>query len=160
MPPANETTQPTDDQTQSQTEETPVYTKADVAITVGDLSIAYEIGVCPVTAWLDPAIPDSVEFGTYPDRVPGSDGNEWATQMVLLSQVSGQPNDWSFYLSTALSRTPLSSERLLVSRPEGEDFRLTATMLPGKATIVGGFRDSLQQIDTTLLPGAVTLTCR
>jgi hypothetical protein len=139
----------------------PTWSAADVTVTVEDLSLTYPVEVCPILAWLDPAAPDSVEFGTYPDRVVANDGSAWATHMTVLETTDGVPVEWSFILTTPLSVEPLSEERRLVAGGLRFDDDDSAEVTGRRATFMTGFGDSeLPVLGPDLLRGTVTVECR
>jgi hypothetical protein len=137
---------------------------ADVTITVGDLGISYGINVCPVTAWLDPEIEDSVSFGLYPEYVTAGDGGRWSTHMLVLRMANGTPVEWDFILTTPLSGIPGDTERSLISRQgvSGSelDNTLSATITDGAATFRTAFWDSQDPDPVPPLAGSATVTCR
>jgi len=143
------------------------YGAADVLITAGDLALSYEIDVCPVKAWLDPDVEDSVSFGLYPEYTTASDGGRWSTHMVVLRMSSGTPIEWDFVLITPMSGIVGDTERSLISRSDSSGAisnELTAIMsvaiTDGAATFRTAFWDSQDPDPVPPLAGSATVTCR
>jgi hypothetical protein len=133
---------------------------ADVIVAVDDARIAYAVPGCPVTAWLDEAIPDNVDFGTYPTYLTLDDGSRWSTQLVVLQIVDATVTDWSFVLSSPLTGIPGDAERSLVSRLD-PDTVIELAIAPSEATITTAFWDSQNtENDPRPIPGTVSVTCR
>lgn len=138
----------------------PVEGAADVVIAVADAHLSYAVQGCPVTAWLDDAIEDDIDFGTFPEYLTAGDGTRWSTHMVVLRIVNASATDWSFRLTSPLSGIPGDTERSLVSLPEADN-RIELAISPSVATFTTGFWDS-QSTDDNPLPdlGTVSVTCR
>jgi hypothetical protein len=133
---------------------------ADVVVAVDDTRLAYAVPGCPVTAWLDEAIPDNVNFGTFPEYLTLDDGSRWSTQLVLLQIVDATVTDWSFVLSSPLTGRPGDAERRLVSRLD-PDTVIELAITPSEATITTAFWDSRSpENDPKPIPGTVSVTCR
>ena len=136
----------------------PVEGAADVLIAVDDAHISYAVQGCPVAAWLDDAIEDDINFGTFPEYLTTDDGTRWSTHMAVLRIVNGSVTDWTFRLTTPLSGIPGDTERSLVSLPEADN-RVEFATTPSQAIFTTGFWDA-QAADDVLLPGTVSVTCR
>ena len=127
-------------------------------IAVDDARIAYAIQGCPVTAWLDEAIEDDINFGTFPEYVTTDDGTRWSTHIVVIRIIDASLTDWSFRLTSPLSGIPGDTERSFISLPEADN-RVELAITPAQATFTTGFWDS-QAANDVLLPGTVSVTCR
>ena len=133
---------------------------ADVLITLDDVTMGYPVRGCPVTAWLDAAIDDDIDFGVFPEYLTAIDGTRWTTHMVVLQVVNADVTDWSFYLTTPLTGKPGDAERRLISSGDS-DSGMTASFTDARATFTTAFWDSASAGGTTPrpLPGTVTVTC-
>ena len=138
----------------------PVNGSADVVVAVADIRIAYATAGCPVTAWLNDAMQDDVEFGTYPEYLTLEDGSRWTTQLLVLHVVDATVTDWSFVLSSPLSGILGDPERRLISQTDPDaPIELAATS--NQATMTTRFGDSENPADDGRgTPGTVSVTCR
>jgi hypothetical protein len=139
----------------------PAFGAADVLITADELTMTYPVRGCPLTAWLDEAIDDGIDFGAFPEYVTAGDGTRWSTHMVVLQVVDADVTDWSFVLTTPLTGKPGDAERRLISSGDS-DSGMTASFTDAMATFTTAFWDSASAGGMTPrpLPGTVTVTCR
>jgi len=139
----------------------PVEGAADVLIAVDDAHIVYAVEGCPVTAWLDDAIKDDINFGTFPEYLTADDGTRWSTHMVVLRIVNASVTDWSFRLTSPLSGIPGDVERSLTSLPD-PDIRIEVAITPSEAVFTTAFWDSesSDEMAPRPVPGTVSVTCR
>ena len=138
----------------------PLNRSADVVVAVDDVRIEYTAPGCPVTAWLDDAIPDYLSFGTYPEYLTVDDGSRWSTQLVVLAIADGEVTDWSFVLSSPLSGILGDPERRFMSQTD-PDTVIDLAIAPSEATFTTPFWDSEStENDPAPLMGTVTVTCR
>jgi hypothetical protein len=133
---------------------------ADVVVAVDDARIAYPIDVCPVTAWLDDAIEDDVNFGNYPDYLEADDGTRWSAHLAVLRITNLSVTDWSFYLTSPLSGIPGDVERSLISQPDPA-IQMQLSISPSRAVFLTGFYDSASTGPYPVVrPGSISVTCR
>lgn len=139
----------------------PVEGAADVLIAVDDVRIAYAVEGCPVTAWLDDAIDDDINFGTFPEYLTAADATRWSTHMVVLQISNASVTDWSFRLTSPLSGIPGDAERSLTSLPDAA-IRIKVAITPSEATFTTAFWDSesSDEMAPQPVPGTVSVTCR
>jgi hypothetical protein len=139
----------------------PVSGSADVVIAVDNANIGYAVEGCPVTAWLDEAIEDDINFGVFPEYLTAEDGTRWSAHLVVLRISNGSVTDWSFRLTSPLSGIPGDAERSLISLPD-PDIRIELAITTGDATFTTGFWDSARSDEVAPQPvlGTVTVTCR
>jgi hypothetical protein len=139
----------------------PVNGSADVVVAVDDARISYAVPGCPVTAWLDDAIEDAIDFGIYPEYLPADDGTRWSTHLVVLRIVGASVTDWSFRLISPLSGIPGDVERSLTSLPD-PDISIDFVITPSEATFTTAFWDSesSEEMAPEPVPGTVSVSCR
>jgi hypothetical protein len=133
---------------------------ADVVIAVGDIRIAYPVPGCPVTAWLDDAIEDDVNFGIYPEYLTLDDGSRWSTHMAVIRIDGATVSDWSFRLTSPLSGIIGDEERSFISDADPET-PIDLAIATNKATFTTRFWDSESTANAPQpIPGTVSVTCR
>jgi hypothetical protein len=134
---------------------------AEVAVAVDDARISYAVPGCPVTAWLDDAIEDDIDFGIYPEYLASDDGTRWSTHLVVLRIGGASVTDWSFRLISPLSGIPGDVERSLTSLPD-PDISIEFAITPGEATFTTAFWDSesSDEMAPQPVPGTVSVSCR
>jgi hypothetical protein len=139
----------------------PVNGAADVVVAVDDARISYAVPGCPVTAWLDEAIEDDINFGIYPEYLASDDGTRWSTHLVVLRIVGASVTDWSFRLISPLSGIPGDVERSLTSLPDPE-ISIELAITPSEATFTTAFWDSesSDEMAPQPVPGTVSVSCR
>lgn len=138
----------------------PVGGSADVVVAVDNATISYAVEGCPVTAWLDEAMEDDVNFGIFPEYLTANDGTHWSTHLVVLDIVDASVTDWSFVLTSPLSGITGDPERRLISLPD-PDIQIELAITPSEATFTTGFWDSQASSDFPQpIPGTLSVTCR
>lgn len=134
------------------------FTSARVEIVAGDLTLAHDIGLCPIRQGAAEFITGAT-FGTRESSAPGSDGREWATQLVVMRVEDGVPVDWSFILSTPPGVPSAQNDRRLTSSPGVLDVTMSLEITEARAVFTTAFLDPVRPFADRLLPGTVTLTC-
>jgi len=139
----------------------PVNGSADVVVAVADARISYAVPGCPVTAWLDDAIEDAIDFGAFPEYLASDSGTRWSTHLIVLRIVRASVIDWSFRLISPLSGIPGDVERSLTSLPD-PDIRIELAITPSEATFTTAFWDSesSDEMAPQPVPGTVSVSCR
>lgn len=134
------------------------FTSARVDIAAGDLTLAHDIGLCPIRAGAAEFIRGAT-FGTRDSSASGSDGRDWATQLVVMQVDGGVPVDWSFILSTPPGVPSAENDRRLTSSPGVLDVTMSLEITEARAVFTTAFLDPVRPFADRLLPGTVTVTC-
>lgn len=134
------------------------FTSARVEIVADDLTLAYDIGLCPIRQGAAEFVTGAT-FGTRESSAAGSDGREWATQLVVMRIEDGVPVDWSFILSTPPGVPSAQNDRRLTSGPGVLDVTMGLDITESTAVFTTDFLDPVRPFADRLLPGTVTVTC-
>jgi hypothetical protein len=134
---------------------------AHVLVAVDDTNLSYAVEGCPVTAWLDAAIEDDINFGIYPEYLTADNGTRWSTHLVVLQIIDASVTDWSFVLTSPVSGIPGDAERSLISWPD-RDIQIRVAITPSQATFTTAFWDTQRSDELAPQPvrGTVSVTCR